>query len=229
MTAGAIGTIMLVALLVPVIHAVKLGYTGAGTLYVLKAVKSVSLETPSTNFNYLPFLLVSGHPRYPNKRSLVQFEDLPVACPSSKIKSAKMYLYYLYAHKSRWHPITGIPFIPRYMQVHLVKKYWREKQATSSRPYSGANWTSPWLGLDGTDAERVPQEWNPVTILPGRPAGFVDFDITSAVRSWSSGLPNYGLVIRAVNELEAGIGIRFASNSYKDPEMHPFATVLCTK
>ena len=229
MAIGAIRTILLVALLAPVTQGVKAGDTGAGTLYVLKVVQGVALVTQSANFDNLPFLVVSQHPRYPNTRSLVQFEDLSDACPSSKIKSAKMYLSYLYAHNSRWHPNTRSPFIPRYLQVHLVKKYWRETQATSSVRYSGANWTSPWLGLDGTDAERVPQEWNPVTILPGRPAGFVEFDITSAARSWSSGVPNYGVVIRAVNELEAGIGIRFASGSYKDPKMRPFATVLCAK
>ena len=226
----AIETILLVALLAPVTQGVKVGDTGAGTLYVLKVVKDVALVTQSTNFDNLPFLLVSGHPGYLNARSLVQFEALPDACQSSKIKFAKMYLYYLNTRKSRWrHPSTRTPFIPRYLLVHLVKKYWREIQATSSVRYSGANWTSPWLGLDGTDAKKAPQEWNPVTIVPGRPTGFVEFDITSAVRSWSSGVPNYGVVIQAVNEQEAGIGIRFASNSYKDPKMHPFATVFCAK
>ena len=138
-----------------------------------------------------------------------------------------MYLYYVYAHKASWHSITRTPFIPRYMQVHLVKKYWRETQATSSRRYSGAYWSSPWLGLDGTDAEAVPQERNPVTIFPLRPAGFVEFDITPAVEKWRSGVPNYGVVIRAVNELEDGRGIRFASKAYRDSSKHPFARVLC--
>lgn len=222
-------TILLVVLLVPVTQGVKTYDTGAGIMYTLKVVQDVALEGSSTNFNYLQFLLVSRLPQFPNKRSLVQFEDLPRACPSSKIKSAKMYLYYVYAHKASWHPITFTPFIPRYMQVHLVKKFWRETQATSTLRYSRAYWSSPWLGLDGTDAEAVPQECNPVTIFPFRPAGFVEFDITSAVRSWRSGVPNYGVVIRAVNELAPGRAIRFASNAHKDSFKHPFARVLCTQ
>jgi len=222
-------TILLVALLVPVAQGVTTLDTGAGMQHILKAVEDVSLERSSTNYNYLKYLIVSKLPQFPNKRSLVKFENLPNACPSSKIKSAKMYLYYLHAHKASWHSITFTPFIPRYMQVHLVKKFWRETQATSSRRYYGANWSSPWLGLDGTDAEAVPQEWNPVTIFPYRPAGFVEFDITSAVRSWRNGVPNYGVVIRAVNELEAGRSIRFASKAYKDSSKHPFVFVLCTK
>ena len=149
--------ILLVVLLAPVALGVTTYDTGAGMLYTLNAVEDVTLEHSSTNFNYLEYLIVSKLPQFPNKRSLVKFEDLPNACPSSKIKSAKMYLYYVYAHKASWHSITRTPFIPRYMQVHLVKKFWRETQATSSRRYSGAYWSSPWLGLDGTDAEAVPQ------------------------------------------------------------------------
>ena len=198
-------------------------------LYTLKVEENVWLELPSVNHNHYQFIIVSRVPQFPNKRSLVKFENLPSACLSSKIKSAKMYLYFWYANKASWHTITFTPLIPRYIQVHLVKKSWSETQATSSRRYYGANWSSPWLGLDGTDAEAVPQEYNPVTIFPLRPQGFVEFDITSAVRSWRSGVPNYGVVIRAVNELEAGRSIRFASKEHKDSSKHPFARVLCAK
>jgi len=222
-------TLLLVALLVPVAQGVGTYDTGAGIQYTLNAVEDVTLESSSTNYNYLEYLIVSKLPGFPNKRSLVKFENLSNACPSSKIKSAKMYLYYMYAHKASWYSITYCPFIPRCMQVHLVKKSWRETQATSSRRYNGANWSSPWLGLDGTDAEAVPQECNPVAMFPSRPRGFVEFDITSAVRSWRSGAPNHGVVIRAVNELEAGRSIRFASKAYQDSSKHPFARVLCAE
>jgi len=222
-------TILLVALLVPLTQGVTTYNTGAGMLYMLKAVEDVWVERPSFNYNNYAYLKVSKLPQFPNKRSLMKFEDLPSACLSSKIKSAKMHLYYLGAHKASWHSITFSPFIPRYMQVHLVKKFWRETQATNSMRYYGANWSSPWLGLDGTDAEAVPQECNPVTIFPGLPAGFVEFDVTSAVRSWRSGVPNYGVVIRAVNELEAGRGMSFASKEYKDSSKHPVVRVLCAK
>lgn len=200
--------------LAPVTHCVTTYNTGAGILYTLKVVKDVALETPTTNHNNLIYLLVSKHPQYPNKRSLVQFENLPTSCSACNIKSAKMYLYYKYAHKASWHSIYQTPFIPRYMQAHLVKKYWVETQATSTKRYSSASWSAPWLALDGSDAEPEPQDWNPVTIHPLRPAGFVEFDVTSAIRKWRGGVANYGLVIRAVNELQAGRGIRFYSNKY---------------
>lgn len=222
-------TILLMALLAPVTHGVTTYNTGAGILYTLKVVKDVSLERSTSNYNYLIYLLVSKHPDYPNKRSLVQFENLPTACPASNIKSAKMYLYYSYAHKASWHSIYKTPFIPRYMQAHLVKKYWVESQATSTKRYSRSYWSAQWLALDGRDAEAEPQDWNPVTIYPLRPPGFVEFDVTSAVRSWRSGVPNYGLVIRAINELQAGRGIRFFSNAYKDSSKHAFVRVLCKK
>ena len=140
-----VGTLLLVALLAPITQGVTTYNTGRGLLYKLKVVKDVALERSTSNFNWLRYLLVSRHPNYPNKRSLVQFENLPSTCPFYKIKSAKMYLYYVYAHKASWHSITYNPFIPRYMQVHQVKKYWSETQATSTKRYSGANWSSPWF------------------------------------------------------------------------------------
>ena len=218
--------LLMVALLFPVTQGVSTYDTGAGTLYTLKVVQDVTLERYS-NMNYLQYLLVSKHPGYANKRSLVQFENLPQSCPLSKVKSAKMYLYYVYAHKPSWHSITYTPFIPRFMEVHLVKKSWKESQATRSKRLSYAYWSSPWLGLDNTDAELVPQHQTPVTIFPLRPRGFVEFDITRAVRSWQSGVPNNGLVIRATNELDRGRGIRFASNADSDSSRHAFVRVLC--
>ena len=223
-----IETILVMALLAPVTQGVTTYNTGKGILYRLKLTKDVALERPTSNYNWLQHLMVSKLPQFPNKRSLVQFENLPSTCPVSKIKSAKMYLYFVTTSIASWHSITQTPFIPRYMQVHLVKKYWSETQATTTKRYSSVTWSTAWLGLDDTDAEAIPQEWNPVTIFPLRPAGFVEFDITQAAIKWRSGVPNYGLVIRAINELEPGRGIRFYSNAYSDASKHAFVRVLCT-
>lgn len=219
---------LMMALIAPAAQGVSKYDTGAGNLYTLKVVQDVALESSRRNYNYLRYLLVSKHPQYPNKRSLVQFEDLPSTCPSNKIKHAKMYLYYVYAHKASWHSIRRTPFIPRYLEVHLVKKYWKEREATQRKRLSRAYWSAPWLALDGRDAQVRPQECTPVTIFPLRPAGFVEFDITNAVKSWSGGVPNYGLVVRATNELEPGRGIRFASNAYRQRNKHAFVRVLCS-
>ena len=212
------------ALLPPFEHGVTQYDTGAGIVFKLEVVQDVTLERSTRNFNYLQYLIVSKHPSYPNKRSLVQFENLPSDIPSSKIKSAKMYLYYVYAHKASWYTITQVPFIPRYMQLHLVKKSWNEAQATSSRRDSSNVWTTPYLGLDGTDAEDVPEPGT-VTIFPYRPRGFVEFDVTNAVKRWREGVPNNGLVISATNELVEGRDIRFASNAMPDSSQHPYILV----
>lgn len=222
-----VAAILLMAVLAPVTHGVTVYNTGAGILYTLKVVQDVSLERSTTNYNYLIYLLVSKHPDYPNKRSLVQFENLPTTCALPHIKSAKMYLYYKYAHKASFHSIYKSPFIPRYMYAHLVKKSWSESQATNTKRYSNQFWSAPWLALDGRDAELEPQDWNPVTIYPLRPEGFVEFDVTSAITKWRSGVPNYGLVIRALNELQPGRGIRFYSNRFSQSSKHAFIRVLC--
>lgn len=219
---------LFVALLFPVtqVSAVTSGNDGAGTLYRLSVTQDVTLESPNRNYNYLQFLLVAKHPQYPNKRSLVQFEDLPNSCPSSKIKWAKMYLYYVYSHKASSHSVQQTPFITRFLEVHLVKKHWKESQATSSRRINGASWSKPWLGLDGTDAEASSQ-CGTVPIYTSRPRGFVEFDVTAAVKSWKNGVANNGLVIRATNELQKGRDIRFASNAERDSSKHAVVHVLC--
>lgn len=180
----------------------------------------------SSNYNNLEHLIVSKLPGFPNKRSLVQFEDLPLRCSSSQIQSAKMYLYYVYAHKASWHSITYTPFIPRHLEVHLVKKRWSEAQATTYNRLRGIPWSSPWLDLNGADAEAAPQR-ETVTIFPLRQRGFVEFDITDAVKSWRNGVPNHGLVIRATNELARGRSIRFYSSRHRDSAKHAFALVRC--
>jgi len=220
-------TVLMVALFTHVAEGVVVHNTGKGMMYKLGVTQDVSLERSYRNFNYLKYLLVSRLPQFPNKRSLVQFENLPRSCPCSKILSAKMYLYYVYAHKASWHTITQTPFIPRHLQVHLVKKSWNEAQATSRRRDNSHSWTTKWLGLDNNDAEAEAQPQT-VTIFPYRPAGFVEFDITNAIRRWSSGVRNYGLVIRATNELEAGRSIRFASNAMEDKRQHAYVRVLCS-
>ncbi|XP_078378718.1 uncharacterized protein LOC144661762 [Oculina patagonica] len=218
--------VLMVAIIAPSAHGVTQYDTGAGVVFKLDVVQDVTLERSSTNFNYLQYLIVSKHPGYPNKRSLVQFENLSSNCPSSKIKAANMYLYYVYAHKASSDTITQTPFIARYIQLHLVKKSWDETQATSSRRDSSHLWSTAYLGLDGTDAEEVPEPGT-VTIFPYRPKGFVEFGVTNAVKRWSESLPNHSLVIRATNELDEGRDIRFASNAMSDSSQHASVRVLC--
>ncbi len=44
-------------------------------------------------------------------------------------------------------------------------------------------------------------------MFTGRPAGYVEFDITEAMRNWKSGQPNYGLLVWATNEESSYTGL----------------------
>lgn len=219
-------TVFILGLLATTAQGVHKWDSGKGLIYRLGVVQDVWLENIYRNTNNYPFFLVAKVPQFPNKRSLIQFEDLPRRCSSARIQYANMYLYFLFTHKASWHTITSVPAIPRHLEVRLVNKAWKESQATRSRRLHGRRWSSPWLRLDGTDAEAVPQRGK-VTIFPFRRQGFVEFDITDAVKSWRSGVPNHGLLIRATNELAQGRGLAFASNNNPDRSKHAFVLVRC--
>ena len=196
--------------------------SGAGTVYTLGVVQDVWLES-SSNQNHQSYLIVGVHPWYPKKRFLVQFGDLPSPC--SHVEWAKMYVYYVYAHKASWQSVQQAPFISRTLQLHQVKKLWSEAQATNTYRTQGTPWSRPYLALDGTDAS--PHALSSVTVFTSRPQGFIEFDVTEAVRNWQDGDPNYGILVWATNEDDQGRDIRFYSSSYSDSSKHSFIKVLC--
>ncbi|XP_065906868.1 uncharacterized protein [Dysidea avara] len=177
----------------------------AQTQYNLKVVEDVTLERGSKNFNYLEYLIVGLHPDYPKKRSLLRFENLPNGSSS--------------------HTDAEAPFIARTIQAHRVLKSWKETQATSTKRDSSKYWSTQWLGLDNTDAKSI--STGVTTIYPGQPKGFVGIGVTSAVKDWKAGYPNYGLVIWATNENIVGRDTRFASKSESDSSKHPYIVVSC--
>lgn len=196
---------------------------GAGTLYKLKVVEDVFLERSTSNFNSYQWLIVGAHIQYPKKRSLLRFEDIPSNC--TNVNHAMMYLYYHYSHKASWQSVNQAPFITRTVQAHRVLKSWKETQATSTRRNSAALWHQQYLGLDDTDANDCPT--GHTTIYAGRPSGFVEIEVTSAVRDWMAGKPNYGLLIWATNEDQNGRDTRFYSKSHSDSSKHPYIWINC--
>ena len=196
---------------------------GQSASYHLKVVEDVTLERGTTNFNYLPYLITSLHPGYPKKRSLLRFENVPSGCKS--VNYATMYIYYVYSHKASFYSESQVPFITRTIQAHRVLKSWKETQATSTKRNSYSNWQTPWLGLNNIDATSYPT--GQTTIYPGQPRGFVEIDVTSAVKAWKSGSPNYGVVIWATNENIAGRDTRFASSADSDSSQHAYIVLNC--
>ena len=192
-------------------------------VYNLKVVEDVTLERGTSNFNYLEFLIVGFHPGYPKKRSLLRFEDVPSGCKS--VNQAMMYIYYVYSHKPSFYTVDQAPFITRTIRAHRVLKSWNETEATSTRRDSYNNWDTPWLGLNNIDATTCPT--GQTTIYADRPSGFVQIEVTSAVKAWKSGSPNYGVVIWATNENKAGRDTRFASNADSDSSRHAYIILNC--
>jgi hypothetical protein len=199
--------------------------SGAGLVYKLPVTQDVSIERSNGNYNYLRFLLLATHLNYPLKRSLLQFQDLSWNC--THIKWAKMYVYFAYSHKPSFHSVKQSPYISRPLQVHQVKQQWSETQATSVYRLTGKEWNKPWLALDGSDADPNGLLCEPVTVYTSRPSGFMEFDITEAMRNWQNGDPNYGVLLRATNENDLGRDVRFYSNAEGDRSRHAYVNVLC--
>lgn len=196
---------------------------GSSTSYKLKVVEDVWLERSTTNYNSYQWLIVGKHPLYPKKRSLLKFENVPRACET--VNFATTYLYYAYSSKPTWLTDDQAPFINRIIQAHRVLKYWKETEATTTKRYSGASWHKAYLGLNDIDANDCPT--GETTIYTNRPAGFVEIEVTSAVKNWKAGKPNYGLLIRATNEDQDGRDTRFYSKSYSDSSKHPYILINC--
>ncbi len=195
--------------------------TGDGSMHRLLATKDICLEGNNQSIG-LDFLMVARLPEYPKKRSLIQFEELP---RDTSIKWAKMYLYYWRAHKASWLEVHQAPYFSHTLHVHQVKKEWDESQTTSLYRLTGVAWKRPYLALDGTDA--APSSIGSAIIFNSRPRGYVEFDVTEAVRNWHSGEPNYGLLILAADEYAEGRDLRFYSRRHGDPQTQPMLHVLC--
>ena len=217
-------TVLTVTLLVPVTQGITFQDTGAGKSYKLEVMQDVTINHGSNN-NYGD-LAVGNDVNGNRQRFLVQFDDIPSACAADKIKSAKMYIYYNGAYKAAWKSDIETPFIPRKLAVHFVLKSWYEQTATKTERDGGKLWWTPYLGLDGSDAERTHQS-TPITIFPFRPEGFVEFDVTKAARRWARGIPNNGLLVRALKEHANGRYIVFEKKESNIIDRYPFIRVLC--
>ena len=193
-----------------------------GVTYQLKAVADAWLELPYHNYNY-GFLIVSYHPGYPKKRTLIQFNDIPNSCQT--VNYANMYIYYTQSFRVNGLSDSVAPFITRTIQAHRVLKSWNETQVTSSKRNNYSKWSKQYLGLDDTDANDCPT--GSVNIYAHRPAGYVEIDVTSAAKDWKAGKPNYGLLLWATNEDQAGYDTRFASRSNGASSRVPYILINC--
>lgn len=70
------------------------------------------------------------------------------------------------------------------LQVYQVKQ-WNEAQAMSVNRLYNTPWNDSYLALDGSDAS--PHAIGSATIFTSRPRGFVQIDVTEAMRNWQYG------------------------------------------
>lgn len=157
------------------------------------------------NQDHYDFLIVGIHPGYPLKRTLLKFEAVPPTV--KRVKQAKMKLYYWYAHKASFMTERRVPYHPRPIEVRQVLKSWKESEVTRDQRFSGASWSRPYLGIDDTDAKSSITDTQ--TISRDTYSGYIEWDITSIVRNWIAGEPNYGVLLSASNETVLGREIRF--------------------
>ena len=91
--------------------------------------------------------------------------------------------------------------------------------------FSRMPWSTPDLATDGTDASAYVQDCVP--LHTGKPSGYMEFDVTIAVKNWFAGDPNYGLLVWDVTENLDGRDIRFYSRESSDTNKRPFVNVFC--
>ena len=131
-----------------------------------------------------------------------------------------MFLKYAYAHKASFVSSSQAPIIDRPLCTHRVLSYWNEATIGSSGP-AGLPLGS---GADSTCMSTVVLTSSNGFQPDQRSDKYVAFDVTAAAKAWANGSPNYGILVRDINENTLGRDRRFYSSesSYK-----PYLEVEC--
>ena len=195
---------------------------GNGIVYEAPANADTFLHA-GQNQNFRDFLIVSFHSGFPKKRILIKFNTshVPTAC---QVVHAKMYIHFWYAHKASYQTVQQAPYLSRPLQVHQMKRQWSESVATSTYRLPRVRWSQPNAAL-GVDFSCYVEDT--VTMVAIRPSGYVEFDVTNAMKKWLNGEPNYGLMIWDPTETIPGRDIRFYSHEHEKANYRPFMNVLC--
>ena len=169
------------------------------------------------------FLIVSFHPGFPKKRTLIKFDTsrVPTTC---QVVHAKMYIHFWYTHKASYLTVQQVPYLSRPLQVHQMRRQWSKSVATSTYRLPGVRWSQQYAALGVDFSYHVEDK---VTMVANRPRGYVEFDVTNAVKKWLGGEPNYGLMIWDPTETTPGREIRFFSRERPESSYKPFLNVLC--
>ena len=150
---------------------------GNGIVYKAPANADTFLyEGPNQGFR--DFLIVSFHPGFQKRRTLIKFDTshVPTTC---QVVHAKMYVHFWYAHKAAYLPVQQVPYLSRPLQVHQIRRQWSESVATSAYCLSDVQWSQPYAAL-GVDFSYYVED--KVTMVANRPRGYVEFEFTNAMK-----------------------------------------------
>jgi len=191
----------------------------------IEASEDTWLETSSNQGNN-QYLIIGRHSSWPKKRSLLKFDTSDLE-GSQKIISAKMLIYYRYAHSASW--INEDP-IDRVVSVHQVLKPWDENAASETKATATVPWTEPMCGINDVDASSTAEDSQLWVALETKQ--WKSFDLTALVQAWvDNPYSNHGVLLRAENEEEQGRDMRMYSkdSNEKDDQgaaLRPYLEVI---
>ncbi len=136
---------------------------------------------------------------------------LPEWPPQTELLTATLSLYTVpwKAEDNRYATVT----------VHRLLREWEVTTATYATP-----WSSPGLQPD-VDYELEPTTVVTLTTLLQN-EGWLDLNITPAVRDWLEGQPNYGLAVRLTNDSFGMAHFWVYTAEYEDPDLWPKLTLI---
>jgi Disaggregatase related repeat len=133
------------------------------------------------------------------RRAVVLFDLSTV--PNAGIKSATLTLF-----------ATARPTATRTYSANLITSLWNETQVTWTNRLTGIAWGAAGGDYDGTVGNNVPAGTNNTATVTTT-STFVSWTVTTAVRAWYNGAPNYGFLIRDNTETGAQYTTQFAART----------------
>jgi hypothetical protein len=146
---------------------------------------------------------------YPMKRSLIRFSLAGKLPKGITIAGAELSVYQFGATAPTG---TVEPNLDREIQVFRVNRSWTETGVTWMTTGTQEEWTEPYLGLNGEDADVTPQD---TKLWMYADYGYKTFSLTALVQAWyAEPESNFGVLLRATNEQESGKDIQIRSREY---------------
>jgi hypothetical protein len=112
------------------------------------------------------------------------------------------------------------------IQTYQLLRSWEEDAATWLSPLPGQQWGEGGAQQGGVDRASSPMFSHQGDIVPG----WTLFDVTDAVRAWTIGEPNHGILLRSWDpDWASSAENSFYSSEYKETVKHPRLIVYYTQ